>query len=92
LRFSVAYVFNGSATSPRASVAPSNLSFGSQAAGATSASKSVTLTNTGTAPLKVSGVAVTSPFTATQNCNLSSPIAPGSRGSEPCSSLRCRLE
>jgi hypothetical protein len=49
--------FVGPATpAPAVSFGPTSLTFGSQAVGTTSASQSVTLTNTGTAPLTMSGV------------------------------------
>ncbi len=80
-----AYVFTGTAKFPTAAVSPSSLAFGSRAVGTTSAPKTVTLANNGTAPLNVSGVAVTGAFTSTQNCLSASPIAPGSSCSESVS-------
>ena len=43
---------------PVASLSPSSVSFGSQNVGTTSAAQTVTLTNTGTAPLAITGIAV----------------------------------
>jgi hypothetical protein len=76
------YVFTGSAATPLASVSPSSLTFGPQRVGTTSGPQTVSLTNTGTAPLNVTNVAVTGSFTATQNCVSASPIAPGTSCSE----------
>jgi trimeric autotransporter adhesin len=72
-----AFVTTGSALSPMASVSPESLTFGPQGVGTTSAAQTVTVTNTGGAPLQMSAVAVSGPFTATQNCLSASPIAPG---------------
>ena len=77
-----AYVFTGSPTAPKASVAPSSLTFGSQPVGTTSGTQQVTVTNTGTAPLTVTSVSVTGPFTTTQNCVAASPVGPGNSCSE----------
>jgi hypothetical protein len=71
-----AFVYTGSALAPEASVSPGNLLFGPQAVGTTSSPQTVTVTNTGAALLSVSNVAVTGPFTATENCVSASPIAP----------------
>ena len=46
-----AYVFTGAAATPRASVSPASLTFASQPIGTTSAPKTVTVTNSGSAPL-----------------------------------------
>jgi hypothetical protein len=46
------------AAAPAFSASPSSLSFGNQRRGTTSASKQVTVTNTGTAPLSISSVAL----------------------------------
>ena len=83
------YVFGGSAAAPKATVSPAQLSITSLV-GVSSAPQSVTLTNTGTAPLTVTSVAVSpcdingcvQPFTATQNCVAASPLAPGAHCSE----------
>jgi hypothetical protein len=78
----VAYVFTGSAATPRASASPSSLAFGNQTTGTTSNTQSATLTNTGSAPLHISSVAASGPFTTTQNCVAASPLAPGANCSE----------
>ncbi|HSC28656.1 MAG TPA: choice-of-anchor D domain-containing protein [Vicinamibacterales bacterium] len=75
------YVFTGSAATPRASVSPTSLTFGSLPIGTTSAPQAVTIANTGSAPLQVSGVSVSGSFSSTQNC-ASRSIAPGSSCSE----------
>ena len=54
-----------SATAPAASLTPISLAFASQAVGATSAAQSVTLTNTGTAALSISSIALTGTIPAT---------------------------
>ena len=56
-------------SSPTLSAAPTSLSFGSQAVGSTSGTKSVTITNSGTASATVSGVSVTGGFSQTNNCS-----------------------
>jgi hypothetical protein len=70
---------SGTGTAPGISVAPNPLAFGSVVHGHSS-TKPLTITNTGTAPLKVTGVARTgtgaSKFTLDQTCT-SAPIAPG---------------
>jgi hypothetical protein len=71
------YVFGGSAAAALASVAPSSVAFGPQIVGTQSAPQTVTMTNIGTAPMSVTSVAVSGPFTATQNCFTASPIASG---------------
>lgn len=64
---------------PAVGLAPSSLSFGSQPVGSTSDAQTVVLTNTGSATLTVSGVAITGvntgDFTATHGCTI--PLAPG---------------
>ena len=82
VRQGTTYVFTGSPNTPIASVSPSAITFSSQPVGTTSNYRTVTVTNTGTAPLRISGVAVTGQFTSTQNCAVSSPIAPSSSCSE----------
>jgi len=63
-------VSSGTST-PVASLSPTSLAFGNQTVG-TSAAKSITLTNTGTGSLSISGYAITgtnsSDFTKTTNC------------------------
>lgn len=57
---------------PTASVSPSSVSFGNQNIGSTSTPKTVTLTNTGTAPLNISAITTggtnSSDFSQTNNC------------------------
>ena len=72
-----AYVFTGSAATPRASVSASSLTFETLPIGSASGPQTVTVTNVGSAPLQVSGVSVTDDFSSTQNCVFASPIAPG---------------
>ncbi len=52
-----AYVFGSSSTT--VTLSPASLSFGNQAVNTTSAAKTVTLTNTGTATLNISSIAIT---------------------------------
>ena len=65
---------------PLASLSVSALAFGPTPSGTTSPPQTVTLSNTGTLPLHVSGVAIgggtPAPFSETDTC-LRSPIAPG---------------
>jgi hypothetical protein len=77
-----AYILGGYAGTPTASVSPTSLAFGNQIEGTTSSSQSVTVTNTGNAPLDISGVAVSAQYTSTQNCVSASPLAPGASCSE----------
>jgi hypothetical protein len=66
----------GDASGPVASLAPASLTFRGQQVGTTSATKAVTLTNTGNTVLNVSRVQVTGDFAQTNNC--SAPLAAGS--------------
>ncbi len=52
-----------------AAVSPASLSFGDQAVGTNSASKSVTLTNSGTGPLTIGSIAASGDFTESNNCS-----------------------
>ncbi len=64
------YVLIGSGGgTPTASVSPKTLAFGNQAAGTTSSTKTVTLTNSGTGPLPISSIVASGDFTATNNCS-----------------------
>src|SRR3989441_5993858 len=60
---------------PAASLSPASLSFGNQTVGASSAAKSITLSNTGAASLSISGIAVTGTnsgdFAQTHTCGTS---------------------
>jgi hypothetical protein len=57
---------------PGVNLSPNSLSFGNQTSGTTSSAQTVTLTNTGTAPLAISNIAVTGTnagdFAETDNC------------------------
>jgi cytochrome c5 len=55
---------------PVASITPPSLSFGSVLVGSSSAAQTVTVANTGTAPLNVGAVAATGAFTATGCANM----------------------
>jgi Right handed beta helix region/Cep192 domain 4/HYDIN/CFA65/VesB-like, Ig-like domain/Abnormal spindle-like microcephaly-assoc'd, ASPM-SPD-2-Hydin len=59
---------SGTGTSPAATLAPSNVSFGSQVEGTTSAPQGVTLSNPGNATLTISAISVTGNFAQTNNC------------------------
>ena len=87
----VAYVFTGSATAAKAVVSPSSLTFAPQSIATTSSPKTVTMTNSGTAPLQVTNVNVMGQFTTTQNCVSASPIAPGGSCSESVASAPSAL-
>ena len=58
---------SGNAT-PQASVSVASLGFGNQPVSSTSAAQTVTLTNTGDAPLSVAGVAATGDFAEANTC------------------------
>ena len=70
-------VLNGTGITPAASVTPTSLSFSSQVIGTTSSARSITVQSTGTGSLQVSQIAVTAPFSETDNCT-GAPIASGS--------------
>src|SRR5881396_2214223 len=57
--FGVVAIGEASAQSPVASFSPSTLAFGSQQVATTSAMQTVTLTNTGGAPLSIIGISIT---------------------------------
>jgi hypothetical protein len=59
-----------------ASISAKSLAFGNVAAGTTSPSKSVTLTNSGSGPLSIGSIAASGDFTQTNNCSTS--LAAGS--------------
>jgi hypothetical protein len=59
---------SGTGIAAIASLSRAVLSFGAQPVGATSASKPVILTNSGSAPLSVTGVSVSGSFTESDNC------------------------
>jgi hypothetical protein len=56
---------------PTASVSPKSLAFKNEAAGTTSASKAVTLTNSGTGPLAIGSIVTSGDFSETNNCSSS---------------------
>jgi sugar lactone lactonase YvrE len=66
---------SGQGTLPGIAASPSMLSFGSLAVGTTSQGQTVTVTNTGTAPLKIGTVSGTGDFTETDTCS-SQTVAP----------------
>jgi hypothetical protein len=68
------YVF---LAAPLASPSPTGLSFGNQAAGTASSAQTVTLKNTGNAPLHVTAVTAASGFSTTTNCVTASPLPAG---------------
>jgi hypothetical protein len=72
----LARIFTGYVLSSLPVVSGSELTFSSIAAG-TSSAQTVTLTNSGSAPLGISSVAATGAFSTTQNCVAASPLAPG---------------
>jgi hypothetical protein len=57
------------ASGPTAGVSPGSLSFGSVAAGTTSASQPITLTNSGTSALSIGSIAASGDFSETNNCS-----------------------
>jgi Abnormal spindle-like microcephaly-assoc'd, ASPM-SPD-2-Hydin/Beta-propeller repeat len=56
-------------------VSPASLSFGAQTQGTTSAPQTVTLANTGTAALSISGITTTGDYSQTNNCGTSLAIS-----------------
>ena len=78
---------SGSGSTPAASLSPSSVSFGSVLLGNTSPAQSVTLTNSGSAPLSISGIAVTGAnagdFAETDNC----PVPPATLGASATCTL-----
>ena len=63
------YILIGSGGgTPIASVSPASLTFTNQAAGTNSASKSVTLTNSGSGALTIASIAASGDFSQTNNC------------------------
>jgi hypothetical protein len=64
------YVLIGSGGgTPTATVSPKTLAFGSLAAGTTSSTKTVTLTNSGTGALPISSIVASGDFTETNDCS-----------------------
>jgi len=66
----------GSATAPGVGLAPTSLAFGNQALTTTSAAKTVTLTNTGTAALTINSIAASGDFAETSTGAAACPITP----------------
>ncbi|MGH9416775.1 MAG: beta strand repeat-containing protein, partial [Terriglobales bacterium] len=66
----------GTGTEPGISAAPAALAFGSQAVGVASAAQTVTVTNTGTAPLTVASITTSGDFAEADNCT-ATPLAAG---------------
>ena len=56
---------------PAVALAPASLAFGNQTDSVTSTTRSVTLSNTGTAALSISGITATSGFAVSHNCGAS---------------------
>ena len=56
---------------PAVSLSPTNLTFASQTVGTTSAAQAITLTNTGTAALSISGIAASGNYAQTNTCGTS---------------------
>ena len=63
---------SGSATQPAATLDQATLAFGTQLVGTTSATRTATLTNTGSAPLSIASVTPAGDYTLTSTC----PLAP----------------
>ncbi len=59
---------NASSAAPLATFSPSAIAFGSQILNAASPAQTVTLTNTGTASLSISGISISGDFAQTNNC------------------------
>jgi parallel beta-helix repeat protein len=59
----------GTAPGPVLTASPASLSFPSTLVGSTSATQTVTITNSGTTAATVSGVSASGPFTETNNCS-----------------------
>ena len=59
------------AVNPAVTLSATTLNFGSLAQGATSTAQNITLTNSGTAPLKISAIAASGDFSSTNTCGTS---------------------
>ncbi len=66
---------SGNATSLTASATPGSLSFGDQLQNTTSTAQNITLTNTGTLGVTISGVTISGEFTQRNNCPATLPAA-----------------
>jgi hypothetical protein len=62
---------SGAGLGPVANLSPHQLTFASQTVGTTSAAQAVTLTNTGSGPLNIMGIAASGDFAETNTCNTS---------------------
>ena len=69
----------GTGAAPSAGVSPASLTFASQSVGTSSTAQSVTLSNTGSAPLSITGLAIagTNPGDFTQSNNCGTSVAAG---------------
>jgi len=63
-----AIALSGTGTAPAATLSPASLTFSGQTVGIASASQAVTFTNTGSIPLSVSNVSISSGWTESNNC------------------------
>jgi hypothetical protein len=61
----------GTGRGPTASLSPNSLDFGGQRAGFPTAAQTVTLANTGTGTMSISGISVSADFTQSNNCGAS---------------------
>ncbi len=59
---------SGSGIAPAAALSPASLTFAGQLVGTTSSAQSVTLSNTGSAPLNISHIATSGDYTQNTNC------------------------
>jgi uncharacterized repeat protein (TIGR01451 family) len=62
---------NGVAPAPAVDLDPTSINFGSQTIGTTSAPQAITLSNTGTGPLTITGITATGEFAQAHNCPIS---------------------
>lgn len=74
--FDVALSGTGSAATPGVGLSPTSLAFGGQLLTTTSAAKTVTLTNTGTAALTINSIAASGDFAETSTGASACPISP----------------
>jgi hypothetical protein len=78
----------GANPTPAVMLAPTTLTFGSQALNTTSAAQTVTLTNTGTGPLTIISIAASGDFAETSTgataCPISPATLPATAGSNTC--------
>ncbi len=59
---------SGTGVAPAAGLSPASLTFANQLVGTTSPAQTVTLSNAGSAPLKISSIATTGDYTQSNNC------------------------